>query len=188
MALKISEVSADTDTPLPNAWRYRDWVVQAFNQDLPYPTFIKAQIAADLFPELKEHTAGLGFKAIGAGANDQLDVTTKAFLGMTVGCAQCHDHKYDPIPTSDYYSLLGIFRSSESTEHPLVPAPDVEAYKSQKKKIDALKEILNDYLAEQTKQLTDLLARDTARYLMAVCPRDRPPTCARRAAAWQPRC
>ena len=161
-------LAAGTDDPFPNAWRYRDWVVEAFNKDLPYPAFIKAQIAADLFPELNEHKAGLGFQAIGAGANDQLDVTTKAFLGMTVGCAQCHDHKYDPIPTSDYYSLLGIFRSTESTDHPLVAQQEVEAYKSQKKKIDALKEILSDYLADQTKQLTDLLARDTARYLVAV--------------------
>jgi hypothetical protein len=142
-------------------------VVDAFNKDLPYSTFVKAQIAADLFPDLKEHMAGLGFQAIGAGANDQLDVTTKVFLGLTVGCAQCHDHKYDPIPTKDYYSLLGIFRSTQSVEYPLVPAAKVEAYKAQEKKIDALKELLQDYLADQTKQLTDLLARDTARYLVA---------------------
>jgi hypothetical protein len=161
------ELAADKDTPLKNAWRYRDWVVDAFNKDLPYSTFVKAQIAADLLPELKDHIAGLGFQAIGAGANDQLDVTTKVFLGLTVGCAQCHDHKYDPIPTKDYYSLLGIFRSTEKTEYPLVPRAEVEAYKAQEKKIDALKEVLNDYLADQTKQLTDLLARDTARYMMA---------------------
>jgi hypothetical protein len=162
------ELAAGTDTPLPNAWRYRDWVVDAFNKDLPYTTFIKAQIAADLLPETKDHIAGLGFQALGAGANDQVDVTTKVLLGLTVGCAQCHDHKYDPIPTKDYYSLLGIFRSTQEVEHPLVPEAEVERYKAQKKKIDALKEILNDYLAEQTKDLTDLLARDTARYLVAV--------------------
>jgi hypothetical protein len=161
------ELAASKDTPLTNAWRYRDWVVDAFNKDLPYSTFIKAQIAADLLPELKGHIAGLGFQAIGTGANDQLDVTTQVFLGLTVGCAQCHDHKYDPIPTKDYYSLLGIFRSTESTEYPLVPAAEVEAYKAQEKKIDALEEILSDYIADQTKQLTDLLARDTARYLIA---------------------
>jgi mono/diheme cytochrome c family protein len=162
------ELAAGTDTPLPNAWRYRDWVVAAFNNDLPYSTFVKAQIAADLLPETKDHLAGLGFEAIGAGPNDQVDVTTKVFLGLTVGCAQCHDHKYDPIPTKDYYSLLGIFRSSKEFEHPLVAQAEVDRYESQKKKIDALKEILADYLAEQTKQLTDLLSRDTARYLMAV--------------------
>jgi mono/diheme cytochrome c family protein len=161
------ELGASVDTPLRNAWRYRDWVVEAFNSDLPYSTFVKAQIAADLLPETKEHIAGLGFQALGEGANDQLDVTTKVFLGLTVGCAQCHDHKYDPIPTADYYSLLGIFRSTQTTEHPLVSEAEVERYKSQKKKIEALEETLTDYLADQTKQLTDLLARDTARYMVA---------------------
>lgn len=161
------ELAASVDTPLPNAWRYRDWVVDAFNRDLPYDLFVKAQIAADRLPETKDHLAGLGFQALGAGANDQVDVTTKVFLGMTVGCAQCHDHKYDPIPTKDYYSLLGIFSSSKGDQHPLVSGPEVERYKAQKKKIDDLKEILNDYLADQTKQLVDLLARDTARYLVA---------------------
>jgi mono/diheme cytochrome c family protein len=156
------QLAASTDTPLPNAWRYRDWVIDALNHDLPYNTFAKAQIA-----EVPGHIAGLGFQALGAGANDQLDVTTKVFLGLTVGCAQCHDHKYDPIPTKDYYSLLGVFRSTQSTEHPLVEATAVKRYDEQKKKVDALKEILTDYLAEQTRQLTDLLARDTAKYLVA---------------------
>lgn len=156
------QLAASTDTPLPNAWRYRDWVVDALNNDLSYETFAKAQIT-----EVPGHLAGLGFQALGAGANDQLDVTTKVFLGLTVGCAQCHDHKYDPIPTKDYYSLLGVFRSTVDSEHPLVPDAEVSRYKEQKKKVDALKEILADYLADQSKQLTDLLARDTARYLLA---------------------
>ncbi len=153
------QLAADKDTPLPNAWRYRDWVVNAFNNDLRYDTFVKAQIAADLLPETKDHLPGLGFQALGAGSNDQVDVNTKVFLGLTVGCAQCHDHKFDPIPTKDYYSLLGIFESTKMDEHPLVSKEAVEKYKTQKKKVDDLKEILNDYLAEQTKQLTDLLAR-----------------------------
>src|SRR5262249_983268 len=83
------------------------------------------------------------------------------------GCAQCHDHKYDPIPTKDYYSLLGVFRSSQTYEHPLVDKLEVERYEAQKKKVDGLKEILADYLADQNKQLIDLLARDTAKYLVA---------------------
>ncbi|MBM3764159.1 MAG: DUF1553 domain-containing protein [Acidobacteria bacterium] len=160
-------LAAGVDTPLPNAWRYRDWVVEAFNNDIPYNLFVKAQIAAELFPETRPHMAGLGFQAIGNGANDQLDVTTKVFLGMTVGCAQCHDHKYDPIPTKDYYSLLGVFRSTQTAQHALVDPAEVKRYEDQKKKIDDLKEILADYLADQTKQLVDLLARDTAKYLVA---------------------
>jgi len=157
------QLAASIDTPLPNAWRYRDWVIDALNNDVPYNSFAKAQIT-----EIPNHAAGLGFQALGAGANDQLDVTTKVFLGLTVGCAQCHDHKYDPIPTKDYYSLLGIFRSTQTNEHALVEKQEVERYKAQKKKVDDLKEILTDYLAEQTKHLTDLLARDTAKYLLAV--------------------
>lgn len=156
------QLAASVDTPLPNAWRYRDWVIDSFNNDLPYNTFAKAQIT-----EIPNHIPALGFQALGAGANDQLDVTTKVFLGLTVGCAQCHDHKYDPIPTKDYYSLLGIFRGTQTDEHALVEKQEVERYKAQKKKVDDLKEILADYLAEQTKQLTSLLARDTAKYLLA---------------------
>jgi hypothetical protein len=161
------ELAASVDTPLPNAWRYRDWVVDAFNKDLPYSTFVKAQIAADLLPETKDHLAGLGFQAVGEGANDQVDVTTKVFLGLTVGCAQCHDHKFDPIPTKDYYSLLGIFRSTKTDKYPLVPQSDVERYEAQKKKIDAVKETLADFMGDQTKQLVDHLVRDTSRYMVA---------------------
>ena len=162
-------LAAGVDTPMPNAYRYRDWVVEAFNKDLPYDRFVKAQIAADLMPEdqRKELMAGLGFQALGGNANDQVDVTTKAFLGLTVGCAQCHDHKYDPIPTRDYYSLLGVFKSSAKHEYPLVDESQAKLYTEQKKKIDQLKETLDDYLIVQQKQLVDLLARNTARYLVA---------------------
>jgi len=146
------ELAASTDTPLPNAWRYRDWVVDAFNKDVPYTTFVKAQIAADLLPDTKEHLAGLGFQALGTNANDDVDVTTKVFLGLTVGCAQCHDHKYDPIPTKDYYSLLGVFQSTRKNEYPLVPDTEVERYKLQKKKIDALKNL--DRLPDRADETT----------------------------------
>ena len=173
-------LSAGVDTPMPNAYRYRDWVVDAFNKDLPYDRFVKAQIAADLMPEdqRKDLIAGLGFQALGGNPNDQVDVTTKAFLGLTVGCAQCHDHKYDPIPTRDYYSLLGVFSSSTKDDYPLVDQSRVKLYTEQKKKIDQLKEALEDYLVVQQKQLVDLLARSTARYLVAAWKigRGKPPT------------
>ncbi|MBL8178651.1 MAG: PSD1 domain-containing protein [Bryobacterales bacterium] len=162
-------LAAGTDTPLPNAFRYRDWVVDAFNSDMPYNTFVKAQIAADLLPpsERAALLPGLGFQAIVTSANDQVDTTTKVFLGMTVGCAQCHDHKYDPIPTRDYYSLLGIFRSSASHQTPLVSDAEAAAFEAQKKKVDAHKELINDFIADQQKLLADTLARHTARYIAA---------------------
>ncbi|MBK5294054.1 MAG: PSD1 domain-containing protein [Acidobacteriia bacterium] len=164
------ELAAGVDTPLANAWRYRDWVVDAFNNDLPYNQFVRAQIAADFLPSAGRESLmpGLGFQALGRTADDQVDVSTKVFLGLTVGCAQCHDHKYDPIPTKDYYSLLGVFRGSKDFEFPLVSESEVKAYREKKKKLDAINEMLNDFLAEQSKQVVDHLSRDTAQYLMAV--------------------
>ena len=114
------------------AWRYRDWVVDAFNRDLPYDRFIAEQIAGDLIPAEKPgeyNRAGViatGFLAIGNWGNgdadkekiltdiadDQVDVVSRAFMGLTVACARCHDHKFDPITQRDYYALAGIFFST----------------------------------------------------------------------------
>lgn len=112
------------------AWRYRDYVIEAFNADMPFDRFITEQIAGDLLPAATEEdryrqTVATGLLAIGSkslnGGNlkydvidDQIDVLSKAMLGLTVSCARCHDHKFDPIPTKDYYSLAGIFLSTET--------------------------------------------------------------------------
>jgi cytochrome c553 len=117
----------------PHAWRYRDYVIDAFNKDKPYDQFIKEQLAGDLMPtddpKLKaERMVATGFLAIGPKllnersgvqfeldqADEQIDVTFQAFLGITAACARCHDHKFDPIPQKDYYALAGIFRSTET--------------------------------------------------------------------------
>ncbi|HUR55905.1 MAG TPA: PSD1 and planctomycete cytochrome C domain-containing protein [Gemmataceae bacterium] len=117
----------------PHAWRYRDYVIDAFNADKPYDQFIKEQLAGDLMPSgdpkvKAERIIATGFLAIGPKAlnernglqfeldtvDEQIDVTTQAFLGITAACARCHDHKFDPIPTKDYYALAGIFRSTET--------------------------------------------------------------------------
>ena len=117
----------------PHAWRYRDYVIAAFNTDKPYNRFIKEQIAGDLLPaadlaQRAEQTIATGFLAVGAKshvepnpsqfqmdlADEQIDATSQAFLGLTVACARCHDHKFDPIPTRDYYAMAGIFRSTET--------------------------------------------------------------------------
>ena len=105
-----------------NAWSYRDWVINAFNADEPYDQFLKEQIAADLLPGADKNPnslAALGFLTVGKrfqNINDtydeRIDTLSKATLGMTVSCARCHDHKFDPIPTRDYYGLAGIFFSS----------------------------------------------------------------------------
>lgn len=163
------QLGASKDTPYPNSFRYRDWVIQAFNEDMPYHRFVKAQIAADLLPDKDREKlgAGLGFQALGGRGDDQVDVTTRVFLGLTVACAQCHDHKYDPIPTQDYYSLLGIFKSSEISEIPLAPPPVVQAYKGQKKQIDDLAGAIDDYITKHSTELGNILATKTSRYMVA---------------------
>ena len=117
----------------PEAWRYRDYVIAAFNADKPYDQFIREQIAGDLLPakdaaERNEHLIATGFLALGPkGLNEknrvqfemdlvdeQIDVTSRAVLALTAACARCHDHKFDPIPNQDYYALAGIFRSSKT--------------------------------------------------------------------------
>ncbi len=117
----------------PNAWRYRDYVIAAFNADKPYNQFIREQLAGDLLDprdekQKAEFLIATGFLAIGPKAHnermplqfqmdlvdEQIDATFVAFQGMTVACARCHDHKFDPIPTTDYYALAGIFRGTET--------------------------------------------------------------------------
>lgn len=161
-------LGASVDTPYANAFRYRDWVIEAFNKDLPYDTFVKAQLAADLMPDGQKHLAALGFHSLGGDVTDQVDVTTRTFLGLTVGCAQCHDHKYDPIPTQDYYSLAGVFSSSTRNEFPLAPEATVKAYKEHQKKIDDAKFELDFFVKQRSAELSDMLSAKTARYLTAV--------------------
>jgi hypothetical protein len=123
------------DPRFPHAWTYRDYLIESFNTDKPYPQFITEQLAADLLlkedtaraqaakqelPEDQSVLAALGFLRLGNQhdgrrndiIDDRIDVTTKAFLGLTVSCARCHDHKFDPIPTKDYYSLYGVFANT----------------------------------------------------------------------------
>jgi mono/diheme cytochrome c family protein len=161
------QLGAAKDTPFPNAFRYRDWVVQALNSDMPYDLFVKAQIAGDRLPDNRKLLPALGFYALGPDDDDRVEVTGQVFLGLTVGCARCHDHKYDPIPTKDFYSLLGVFRSSEKQEAPLAPEAQVQAYKKAKQEIDDLKDELKDFLDKQSTELGQLIARKTSRYLMA---------------------
>lgn len=111
------------DRNYPNAYKYRDWVVRALNQDMPYDEFLVRQIAGDRLPvDTSENSlAAMGFLTVGRRflnnrhdiIDDRIDVLTRGTMGLTVTCARCHDHKYDPIPTKDYYSLYGVLASSE---------------------------------------------------------------------------
>ncbi len=172
----------------PNAWRYRDWVVSAFNKDVPYNLFAKAQIAGDLLDK-QDPTAELGTRLtpatglFGLGPwyydtaeahqaraderNDRVDVVTRGFLGLTVACARCHDHKYDPISMRDYYALAGVFAGTEYAEYPLVPQQVVAEFKNQQKRIKDHEAAIREFTEEQAKQLANILARQTSRYMVA---------------------
>jgi hypothetical protein len=123
----------ESDVTFPNAWRYRDYVIESFQKDKPYDRFIMEQVAGDLLAvsndqQWNEHLIATGFLAVGPKSlaeqnprqfqadliDEQIDTTTRVVLGLSVGCARCHDHKFDPIPQSDYYALAGIFQSTET--------------------------------------------------------------------------
>lgn len=123
------------DYRYPYAWAYRDWVIKSINDDLPYDQFIVQQLAADKLQNNKEENlAALGFLTVGERfrnvndvINDRIDVVSKGFLGLTVTCARCHDHMFDPIPTKDYYALHGVFASTyEPQEKPQLSTPTNE--------------------------------------------------------------
>jgi hypothetical protein len=118
--------------PFPHAWRYRNYVLDAFNSDKPYDQFVREQIAGDLLPaasqqQRDEQLVATGFLAVGVkdvnqrfkvrfvmdNVDEQIDTVSRAVLALTASCARCHDHKFDPIPTADYYALAGIFRSTD---------------------------------------------------------------------------
>lgn len=156
------------ETPHPNAFRYRDWVIQAFNQDMPYNQFVKAQIAGDLMPDKEKYAGGLGLYALSPEfQDDRVDVTTRGFLGLTVACAQCHDHKFDPIPQKDYYSLLGVFNNTKLDEFPLAAAAQVAEFKAKKKRIEEQEKLIAEFLKNQADQLAKIFALRTADYLVA---------------------
>lgn len=164
------KLDSERENPYPNSFRYRNWVIDAFNQDMPYDLFVKAQIAGDQLP-VKDRAnlePGLGYYALSPEfQDDRVDATTRGFLAMTVACATCHNHKYDPIPQTDYYSLLGIFKGTELTEYPLADPKTVEAYKAAQKKLDEQKKAIADFVAVQTTALAEVLAANTAEYLKA---------------------
>lgn len=164
------KLNSTQDDPYPNAFRYRDWVIQAFNRDMPYNLFVKAQIAGDLLQSSDplQWEPGLGFYALSPEMQDErVDATTRGFLGLTVACAQCHNHKFDPIPQTDYYAIQGIFTSSELHQVPLAPKEEVDAWDGRKKALDKAEAKLKDFVAAQTDQLGGILAGQTARFLLA---------------------
>ncbi|MEE3176484.1 MAG: PSD1 and planctomycete cytochrome C domain-containing protein [Verrucomicrobiota bacterium] len=155
---------------LPQAWRFRDWVVNALNSDMPYDLFVKKQIAGDLLED--KDPIPTGFFVVGPTYNsdggdpeakaqalaetlsDRVDTFSRAFLGLTAACARCHNHKFDPITTYDYYSLAGIFKNTRNVDAPVGDKNQIETHNSWKRAIDKLNKNVNQFLDSESKRLS----------------------------------
>ncbi len=188
----------DEDHRYPYAWRYRDYVIEAFNNDLPYDQFLREQIAGDLLPAgeggrvNRRGIVATGFLALGAKAiaqqdkkkmlydvyDEQVDVVSKAVLGQTLACARCHDHKFDPFLTKDYYSLISVFASTRSFQDseahvskllfvPLVHKTEYESYREYQQKISNNKMAIEDVLEQEKERYNQQLVPHLASYMLA---------------------
>jgi len=169
--------------PYQGAYVYRDWVIQALNDDMPYGQFVKAQLAGDKLDEKvrDKMLAGTGFlgqapwvwdqaepvQGRADERNERIDAVSRGFLGLTVACARCHNHKYDPISQKDYYALGGVFASTTYHEYPRSSDVQVKAWKEKEKQIDDLEDELEDFERDGSRQLEQILAHQTAKYLVA---------------------
>jgi hypothetical protein len=168
------------DANYPWAWTYRDYVIEAFNNDLPYDQFICQQVAADRLPLGSDHRPlrALGFLTAGGRfmnnthdiLDDRIDVVSRGLLGLTVTCARCHDHKFDPIAMQDYYALYGMFASSvEPAVRPLFdPPPNTEAYRKFEQELQKREQKLADFLRGKHNDLVASARSRVAEYMLAV--------------------
>jgi len=180
-----------------NAFRYRDYVIQAFNKDKPYDQFVREQLAGDLMTDGQdlattfERWTATGFLSLGAKmlaeddpvkmemdiVDEQMDTASRTFMGMTVGCARCHDHKFDPIPQADYYALGGIFKSSKTMEnfkvvatwheYVLAPPEDRERLKAHLEKIKAKTKEAALITQTENRKLAAVARQQVGAYLLA---------------------
>lgn len=170
------------DGSFPWAYAYRDWLIRAFNTDVPYDRFVRAQLAADRLVELKEADIGdlpaLGFLSLGGRfmnnqhdiIDDRIDVVTRGLLGLTVACARCHDHKFDPVQTAEYYSLYSIFAASVEPEVPPLFAvpPDTAEQKAFQKEMTDRENKLRELVAKRHLETLQAARERMADHLMAV--------------------
>ena len=186
------------DFPIPNAWRYRDWVIDSLNTDLPYDQFVREQIAGDLLDTPRLNAVGADLSVLGTGfwylgeeihspvdiaqdaadrTDNRVDTFGKAFLGMALGCARCHDHKFDAISKEDYYAIAGTLGSSSYRQ---VPFESIGVNRDVARRLDGhdsearrrLGRAAADTLASGESPTTADLARLTARVTATLPPRD----------------
>lgn len=163
----------------PCSWTYRDYVIRAFNDDLPFDQFVVQQLAADQL-ELGDDPrplAAMGFLTLGQRflnsqhdiIDDRIDVVTRGLLGLTVSCARCHDHKFDPVPTRDYYSLHGVFASSIEPHVPplIVPAAERPRHEAYLKELQRRTDQLQQFLQTQQAKLEKSARERAGEYLLA---------------------
>lgn len=155
-----------------NAYTYRDWVINAFNTDLPYDQFIVQQLAADRLPDIqngdeRHPLAALGFLTVGRRflnsqqdiIDDRIDVTMRGFQGFTVACARCHDHKFDPIPSQDYYSLYAVFASSQEKEIPISGKAIRDPWEEYNQRVTNLENNIKSLVVGQVKKLRETVKK-----------------------------
>jgi mono/diheme cytochrome c family protein len=156
-----------------HAWTYRDWVVRSFNDDRPINEFLLMQLAADQVAQSPDDLAAMGYLTLGRRflgvkhdiIDDRIDVVCRGMMGLTVGCARCHDHKFDPIPIKDYYSLYGVFDSSAERERSITdPAELDEAYLTELQKRE---KTLADRIAEVRLESSERVRNRAGDYLAA---------------------
>lgn len=183
------------ETAYPWAYTYRDYVIKSLNEDKPYEQFVMEQLAADLLKkdslnaldEIDPRLAAMGFLTVGSRfmgnvhdiVDDRIDVVTRGLLGLTVTCARCHDHKYDPIPTADYYSLYGVFRStSEPLVLPLISAPrDTPADRRFSIELSLRQQGVDDFVQQKLSALVEGARTRVGDYLLAAkTANEKPPT------------
>ncbi|WP_230776733.1 PSD1 and planctomycete cytochrome C domain-containing protein [Roseiconus lacunae] len=184
----------DENLAFGNAWRYRDYVVDSFNRDKPFDQFVIEQIAGDLVPGATTETiSGTGFLVLGAKVlaepdreklmmdtiDEQIDTIGKAFMGMTLGCVRCHDHKFDPLTQEDYYALAAIFKSTQTFadsrtgaikhwyEHSLVTQDQLAVFKQVDSEIQKAKQAAASYKSTQINQLRQEARTKATEYLVA---------------------
>ena len=156
-----------------SAYTFRDYVIRAFNTDLPYDQFLKEQLAADLLPHTDPRSlAALGFLTLGRRFlndpvlinDDRIDVTCRGLMGLTVACARCHNHKFDPIPTKDYYALYGVFASSVEPNPPIAISPKAQndAYAAHQAQLDALHKEADGLIQAQCARLRKRAGQPTS--------------------------
>ncbi|HEY1598509.1 MAG TPA: PSD1 and planctomycete cytochrome C domain-containing protein [Pirellulales bacterium] len=167
------------DRRYPYAYTYRDYVIRALNEDRPYDEFIRQQLAADqLNVADRRDLAAMGFLTVGRRfsnnihdiIDDRIDVVTRGVMGLTLTCARCHDHKYDPLPTDDYYSLYGVFASSiEPSDPPLIGEPqESEAYQQFVAELAQREKALNEFRDTKYREMLNELRGRVKDYLCQV--------------------